>query len=360
MVRGVLTLGLVGCVLTATSLASGHSGWLTSPDAADQASPVQPSRSPASSTGPATPSRSPAASTGPATPSRSPASSTGPTTPSRSPAASTGTTTPKTRTTAAPMIVIDPGHSGRRITTRTASGLRDVDYPNFPEIYETWDISTCVAQALRTDGYRVTLTKQHALSSVSLADRAAIANRAKAALAVSVHDDHGQSSTFQATYSQRGVAQAGRYPAMYRGDGSDRTVFDHPTVARQSESAATKIATARTEAQRQRVTVQQNSFSGRAPLEPGNLALVQLLTDVPWVYNEAGARTGRSATTAMTISNETGYAAGLLAGIEASVPLATGRARPTSATGLRSCLVAQIGAAGDLSRPTRYLPYGWG
>ena len=31
-------------------------------------------------------------------------------------------------------------------------------------------------------------------------------------------------------------------------------------------------------------------LTGRPPLEPGNLALVQLLADVPWVYNEMGAK----------------------------------------------------------------------
>lgn len=316
--RWVVTLGLAGCVLAAPSLAAAQTGWLPSPDTPGQAITVKTDGS--------------------------------------------ATTTPKDHPRAAPMIVIDPGHSGRTISSRTAAGLRDVDYPNHAEIYETWDISTCVARALRADGYRVTLTKQHALSSVSLADRAAIANRAKASLAVSVHDDHGQSATFQATYSQRGVALSGRYPEMYRGEGRHRTVFTHPAVARRSEVFATKIATARTTAQHQRVTVQQNSFTGRDPLEPGNLALVQLLADVPWVYNEAGARTAGSATQAMSIDRETEYAVGLLAGIEASVPLVADRANPvtTSASAVGGCLVDQVGSAGHLTRPTRYLPYGWG
>ena len=76
-----------------------------------------------------------------------------------------------------------------------------------------FDVSSCVARALRTDGYRVLLTKAHALDSVSLANRAAIADQAKADLAISVHDDHSQSAGFQATYDQRGLpGSSGHYP----------------------------------------------------------------------------------------------------------------------------------------------------
>ena len=170
-------------------------------------------------------------------------------------------------TTPGPMIVIDPGHSGRYLRSiHQPTGLRDVDYPNYPEIYEMFDVSACLGKALRLDGYRVRLTKKHALDSVGLAERARIADDAKADLAVSVHDDHGQSSTFQATYDQRGRADAGgRYHQMYRGTGRNRTVFDHPSVARQSQAYAKIIAQARTRSQKARVTVQENNFTGRAP-----------------------------------------------------------------------------------------------
>lgn len=264
------------------------------------------------------------------------------------------------RTTGAPLIVIDPGHSGTTIRRTTTHGLRDIDYPNYPEIYEMWDVSRCVGAALRTDGYRVTLTKKLASSTVSLAARAAIANDGAASLAVSVHDDHSQPASFQATYSQRGVQHAGSYHPMYRGTGSHRTVYRNTAVARRSQTYATKIAKARTTAQGHHVSVAENTFTGRPPLEPGNLALVQLLAKVPWVYNEVGARTAGRSTTAMSIGAETGYATGLLAGIEASVPIA-GRTTPSAkaTTGLHGCLVRQVGARGHYTRPTRYLPYGW-
>lgn len=262
---------------------------------------------------------------------------------------------------AAPLVVIDPGHSGKYIRSRDKkTGLRDIDYPNYPEIYETFDIGSCVAKALRADGYRVILTKKHALDSVSLAARARIANRNKAALAISIHNDHGVGSKFQATYDQRGLkGPNGRYHAMYRGSGSHRTVFHHPTVAKQSQRYARIIAAERSKAQRRKVSVAQNSFAGRPPLEPGNLAMVQLLATVPWVYNEMGARTGRSIYQATTITSEARYARGLIAGVEAAIPLAS-RAERMSDASLRHCLTNRVEPKpGQYTRPRAYLPLGY-
>ena len=289
-----------------------------------------------------------------------------------SPAASTPTTPQPTsspsarppRTVAGPMVVIDPGHSGTSIrSTDAATGLHDIDYPNYPEIYEMFDVSSCVAAGLRTDGYRVRLTKKHALDSVSLAARARVADQAHAALAISVHDDHSQGPGFEATYSQRGVRHGGDYHPMYRGTGSRRTVYRNAAAAKASERAATVLARARAKAQGRPVSVRENVYTGRPPLEPGNLALVQLLSDVPWVYNEMGAKTRGSTTRAMSIASETAYATGLLRGVEAAVPPGGegGLAQPSAGSKrLRSCLMDRVEPSrGHLTRPTRYLPDGF-
>jgi N-acetylmuramoyl-L-alanine amidase len=236
------------------------------------------------------------------------------------------------------VIVVDPGHSGRPIHSRTVNGLLDFDYPNQPEMSEVFDVSACLAEGLRADGYRVIMTKKRVNDSVSLTERARIADRARADLAVSVHDDHSRSPSFQATYSQRGVAVNGSYPTMYRGAGSRRTIFDQPKIAKASDHAARIIARERTRAQGRTVAVRQNSFDGRAPLEPGNLAMVQLLSHVPWVYNEMGARTGASTTRRLGLAAETAYAKGLLDGVEAAVPIDGSTGPPTSTAELRSCL----------------------
>ncbi len=263
-----------------------------------------------------------------------------------------------------PVIVIDPGHSGKTIQSTALHGLRDIDYPNYPEIYEMFDVSICVSSALRSDGYRVTLTKAHAGSSVSHSERAAVANTLHAALAISVHDDHGVSARFEHTYDQRGTRRSdGSYPAMYRGVGGHRTVYALRATAALSQTYARVVARARTAAQHRPVTVAQNSYNGRAPLEPGNLALVQLFSKVPWVYNEMGALTAGRITQAMSIADETAYATGLLSGVETAVPLDAGRAnRPTSsARALPDCLVKQVEPKpGHLTRPKKYLPYHFG
>jgi N-acetylmuramoyl-L-alanine amidase len=235
-----------------------------------------------SSTGSVTPSLSPGVG-----PSRgSPASPTSAGSPSPT-SASDPEPTATPGTARARTIVIDPGHSGRSIRSVDRTGLRDIDYPNYPEIYEMFDVSVCVAESLRADGYRVLLTKRHALSSVSHRQRATVANRAKADLAISVHDDHGVGPRFEATYSQRGVRRSdGTYPEMFRGTGKSRTTFELPAVARRSDQVAHALARARSTTQRRTVSVTENSFNGRAPLERGNLALVQLFSEVPWVYNE--------------------------------------------------------------------------
>ena len=299
----------------------------------------------------------------PATPSASPTPSVLPlpsATPVTTPVVTATPTPTPTASAVAPLIVIDPGHSGTSIrSTDRGTGLRDIDYPNYPEIYEMFDISACVGKGLRTDGYRVALTKRKALDSVSLAARAKVANDGKAALAVSVHDDHSQGPGFQATYSQRGVEHGGKYRAMYRGTGSKRTVFSDEAVAKASEKAAAAIARARTDAQGRKVSVRENTYTGRAPLEPGNLAIVQLLAKVPWVYNEAGAKSGGSTTRALSIAAEEKYAKGLLAGIEAAMPLPAGPvAQPSAgAQQLKECLItAAKPGDGRVTRPSPYRP----
>jgi hypothetical protein len=262
------------------------------------------------------------------------------------------------------VVAIDPGHSGRSITSiDRATGLRDVDYPNYSEIYEMFDVSHRVAEGLRADGYRVVLTKKRSMASVSLANRAEIATRSRADLAISVHNDHSQGPEFQATYDQRGRRDPdGGYHAMYRGTGANRTVFDHPAIARRSQRYAKIIARARTETQGRAVGVRENSFDGRPPLEPGNLALVQLLAEVPWVYNEMGARTGGYVSTAISILEETRYAQGLLLGVERAVPSAAGVVDQPSPgfRGLRRCLVKRVEPHdGVYSRPEAYLPDGF-
>lgn len=104
------------------------------------------------------------------------------------------------------------------------------------------------------------------------------------------------------------------------------------------------------------------SLAERATPRTWKPRIVQLLADVPWVYNEMGAKTGSKTTTAISITSETRYVGGLVRGAEASVPLEVGQQNPASrgVTTLRSCLVRQVEPTPrHVTRPKKYLPYGF-
>ncbi|MBE7190070.1 N-acetylmuramoyl-L-alanine amidase, partial [Jatrophihabitans endophyticus] len=90
------------------------------------------------------------------------------------------------------MIVIDPGHcpSVHHIDRRT--GLDVSDYENEPEMHDVFKVALIVRRQLEKAGYRVVMTKTHVNERVNLAKRAYIANRAHAALALSIHDQAGR------------------------------------------------------------------------------------------------------------------------------------------------------------------------
>ena len=122
-----------------------------------------------------------------------------------------------------------------------------------------------------------------------------------------------------------------------------------PKIARASDRAARIIARERTRAEGRQVSVQENSFTGRAPLEPGNLAIVQLLSDVPWVYNELGALTGGNTTKRMTLAARTAMPGPARRG-RGGRPDRGRLRRPTSTATLRACLAgAPLNSPGRIS-----------
>ena len=92
---------------------------------------------------------------------------------------------------ARPVIVIDPGHSPTISAVDPRTGLNVSDYENEPEMRGVFIVATLVAGKLRADGYRVVLTKTSVRQRITLAQRAAVANRVHAALALSIHDQAG-------------------------------------------------------------------------------------------------------------------------------------------------------------------------
>ena len=259
-----------------------------------------------------------------------------------------------------PVIVIDPGHSGKNndVTSKVQVDgktytVRDHDYPNYPEIYEMFDVSKCTAQVLRADGYKAILTKKKALGTVTLAKRAEIANDAHADLAISVHDDHGQGPNFEAVYDQRGVKQNGEYPVLYRdaklGGKAVHLEIRNQKLAKASHADAKLIAAEREKAQGHNVPFAMANIAGRAGLTGGNVWMVQDLSRVPWVYNEMGALTDGDPSKPMSLNSEQEYATGLVEGIRDAVPIAGAPDTSAHIGMLHSCLVAQ-----QPNRPAQY------
>jgi N-acetylmuramoyl-L-alanine amidase len=230
--------------------------------------------------------------------------------------------TPSPRTTShpAPVIVIDPGHSRPVDATDPRTGLVVSDYENEPEMRDVFAVAELVRDQLRADGYRVVMTKTRLDQPRNLARRAAIANAAHAALALSIHDQAGPNGGIgfadgnNIVYYQR--------VGDYRETPSGRKIaFTNRRVAALSHRYARIFAAARHRAQGVPITVRGDTGYdlGSRGLAAGDIWTVQLLSHVPWIYNEAGGNSaGRSG---LSSADERTYADGLVAAVERCVPI---------------------------------------
>jgi N-acetylmuramoyl-L-alanine amidase len=218
-----------------------------------------------------------------------------------------------------PVIVIDPGHSPS-ITHTDPSGLVDSDYENEPEMRDVFAVALLVKAKLEAAGYQVVMTKNNVDDRVPLGQRAAIANNAHAALAISIHDQAGASGGIGFTAGNNIVyyQSVGDYRETPAGK---KVIFTDTTIAATSKRFAGIFQAKRAAAQGASIRLQGDTGYdlGSRGLPAGNIWMVQLLSKVPWVYNEAG---GNSAgMVGLDPSDEQKYADGLVAAIEACVPI---------------------------------------
>lgn len=236
--------------------------------------------------------------------------------PSTPQAPSTAPPPPRT----APLIVLDPGHSVTVHATDPATGLDVSDYENEPEMTDVYAVARLVRTQLLAAGYRVLMTKPSLDAPTSLGRRAQIANDAHAALAVSIHDQAGTSG---------GIPFAsGNNVVYYQAVGDYRTtpaghkvVFTNAAVAAASRRYGAAFQAARAAHEGHAVALQGSTGYDLASrgLQAGDIWIVQLLSTVPWIYCEAGGNSaGRSG---LDSTDEARYAAGLVAGVEHSVPV---------------------------------------
>jgi N-acetylmuramoyl-L-alanine amidase len=219
-----------------------------------------------------------------------------------------------------PVIVIDPGHSPSITHTDPATGLVDSDYENEPEMRDVFAVALLVKAKLEAAGYQVVMTKNSVDDRVPLGQRAAIANNAHAALAISIHDQAGANGGIGFTAGNNIVyyQSVGDYRETPTGK---KVIFTDSAVAATSQKFAAIFVAKRAAAQGASIREQGDTGYdlGTRGLPAGNIWMVQLLSKVPWVYNEAG---GNSAgMVGLDPTDEQTYADGLVEAIEACVPI---------------------------------------
>lgn len=174
-------------------------------------------------------------------------------------------------------VVIDPGHGPNKTTTDSATGLTMVESDNQPEGHDVWEVANQIKDDLSKDGYNVILTKKTEDDNVTFRQRAEVADNNHASLALSIHGDPGLPDPGEIFVQKVG---------LYRGSGSNKTTFKDADVAQKSQQYAQIFKQERESAGGGSVVIKDNSFDGRAGLEPGNIPMVQLFSKTPWVYNE--------------------------------------------------------------------------
>ncbi|MFT3899339.1 MAG: N-acetylmuramoyl-L-alanine amidase [Gordonia sp. (in: high G+C Gram-positive bacteria)] len=216
---------------------------------------------------------------------------------------------------ASPVVALDPGHNPVKIDSfDPVTGAAQIDYPNGAEDGNVFAVAQRVAATLRGRGYRVVLLKTSVRESVSYRGRVTRAERAGAALGVSIHTSPGVNAVFP---QRVGLYRSGAGP-----DGKPRRiVFTNAATAAASERYAQAMAAARSRAEGHRVAVRKNNFGGRAPLWAGNIPIISLLaTNTPWAYNEFGPAGGAGGSIPVGPAALAAYARGISDGVVAALP----------------------------------------
>jgi N-acetylmuramoyl-L-alanine amidase len=220
----------------------------------------------------------------------------------------------------APVIVIDPGHSPSITSHDPATGLNDSDYANEPEMQDVFAVAQLVRIQLQAKGYRVVMTKNAVDDRISLGQRAAIANNAHAALAISIHDQAGAAGGIAFNSGNNNVyyQSVGDYRLTPNGT---RVTFTDAAVAATSERYGQIFQAQRAAAQGNSVRLMADTGYdlGSRGLPGGDIWMVQLLSKSPWIYNEAGGNSPGQA--GLDSADKQRYANGLVAAIELCVPI---------------------------------------
>lgn len=208
-------------------------------------------------------------------------------------------------------IVLDPGHSGtnNQPTYDKETNLQIGEYPNPAEMKQVFETAEKVKKTLEGKGYKVMMTKEKVDDTKTFRDRVDVANKNNAALAVSIHNTPGQFGSESVSWVT--PQEVGRYRVNKDGK---QVKFEDKAVADKSLEYSKKMVEARTKAEGGAQLHPLNFAARGGYIAPGNIAMVQLLSKVPWVYNEVG----------QSGFNSDKYAEGIANGIMAAIPASGG------------------------------------
>jgi N-acetylmuramoyl-L-alanine amidase len=199
--------------------------------------------------------------------------------------------------------------------TDSATGLDTSDYENEPEMRDVFDVAVRVRTALQAAGYKVYLTKSSADDPANLGERAYLANDVHADLALSIHDQAGSNGGLAFSSSNNNVyyQAVGDYRVNPAGH---KVTFEDSAVAAVSKKYGEIFRNERQSVEHHPVRLLSNTGYdlGSRGLQAGDIWIVQLLSHVPWIYNEAG---GNSAgMSGLNSTDQQTYANGIVAGVE--------------------------------------------
>lgn len=179
-------------------------------------------------------------------------------------------------------ILLDPGHGGGNLqeVTDAETGLVSTESTGAPgEVSAMWEEANIVKQKLEAAGYRVDMTKNNENDSASLFDKGRKGNNGGYAMAISLHADPAQDYPDSGKY---GVAP--QRVGQYREYNGKRTTFQLQDVANTSLEYATAIANQTGSG----VAQTAGDFFRDDITSKGDIAIVQLISTIPWVYDEKG------------------------------------------------------------------------
>lgn len=240
----------------------------------------------------------------------------------------------------APVVYLDPGHSGQDINKiDQKTNIRDHDYPNIPELNDVWDVSKLAKEKLEKDGYKVILSKESADEKSSLRTKASKADKNNADIAVSIHTDPNLPNTGWITIPK--VDQ-------FRMSENDKKVkYNNSDSAEKSQKYSDSFLSGRKAQEGDDIIMKDLSFEGRPGLASGNIPLIMLFSETPWIYLEK-----KSSDKGLSKNQKNEYAESIYKSITSSLPITN-----DTSSSVEDCKTGSSAESGNIL--DRVLEYAW-